>query len=88
MADIYNGVVTAQWVDASTLATFGDGDYLIQNQGSDFLVAAVADSAPEGTEGTLIPNLMQAHYKVGDGSLYLRAFSGQCLINISESAAE
>ena len=89
MADIYNGRLTNQWVDASTLATFTEGnDYLIQNQGSDFLVAAVAASEPNDNEGTIVPNLMQAHYKADSNTLYLKAFSRECVINISEIAAE
>ena len=90
MADVYCGSIDKNWVDASTLVTFGDGDYLIQNRGAKMLLAHVGSSAPADSDldGVVIPYLMQAHYKASDGSLYLKSPDGSCLINISEAATE
>lgn len=89
MADVYNGIVGNDWVDASTLVTFDEGkDYLIQNQGGGILIAAVGSTAPAGKRGTFIPVMAQAHYKAGDGNLFLKAHAASCSINISEAAAE
>ncbi len=86
MADVYNGIIGNDWVDASTLVAFDEGkDYLIQNQGGGILIAAVGSTAPEGKRGTFIPVMVQAHYKTSDGNLYLKAHAASCSINISEA---
>lgn len=86
MADVYYGQIDLDWVDASTLVTFSsDTEYLIQNRGSGMLLACVADSEPTEDEGTIVPYLMQAHYKVGSGSLYLKSTDKKTYINISEA---
>lgn len=88
MANIAVEDLTTTWVDLDTKDSLqADGEYLIQNRGSDFCLAYVGASAPQAgdIDGVLIPNLMQVHYKKGIGTLYVRAYSGTCSINISEA---
>ena len=86
MADIYFGEIDTNWVDASTLATFtSDKEYLIQNRGSHMLLAYVGAAEPTEDEGTIVPYLMQAHYKAGEDSLFLKATDVKTTINISEA---
>lgn len=88
MTDIALEQLTTTWVDLDTKDSLvADTDYLIQNRGADFCLAYVGTSAPQAgdVDGVLIPNLMQVHYKKGTGTLYVRAYSGTCSINVSEA---
>ena len=88
MADLYNGIVDTEWVDASTLATFtSDNDYFIQNQGLSEVQVYVGTDTPTDTtrEGTIIPVMYQAHFKKGTSDIYIRAKLGTARINISEA---
>lgn len=88
MTDISLENLTTTWVDLDTKCSLQtDGEYLIQNRGADFCLAHVATTAPQAgdVEGVLVPNLMQIHYKKGSGTLYVRAYSGTCSINVAEA---
>ena len=60
-------------------------EYLIQNRGSDALVALEAASTPaeDNPAGTMIYPTDVAVYKKGDQNLYLRSFNQNCSINVT-----
>ena len=89
MADIYNDEIGVEWVNISNTVTFQDDtDYFIQNQGNSLLQAYTGETTPDVNTklGVKIPPMMQGHYKVSDGELYLKGVQGPCRVNISEAA--
>ena len=87
MAQIKFEKLTKTWKPfAEIVGTVGDNEYIIQNRGSDTLVALEASATPnaDAPDGIMIlPNDI-AVYQKGDQNLYLRAFNVGCSINVTE----
>jgi hypothetical protein len=87
MAQIKFEKLTKTWKPfAEIVGTVGTKEYIIQNRGSDTLVALEAGTTPsaDAPDGIMIlPNDI-AVYQKGDQNLYLRAFNVGCSINVTE----
>ena len=87
MAQIGFTQLTREWKPfADIVADIGTKEYIIQNRGSDTLVALEADSTPAANNyaGVLILPNDCAVYVKGEQDLYLRAFNQNCSINVTE----
>lgn len=76
-----------EWTDINDIATIEDDvTYFIQNRGADMLVALEANDVPDKDMAgvTVLPHI-QAIYKKGVQTLYLRAFNKSCTIDITKA---
>lgn len=77
--------LTTEWVALSTITTVEDNtNYYIQNRGGGILIGLESSSTPTATKGGILVRPFEvAKYKKGTQNLYLRAYSGQCEVNIT-----
>lgn len=84
MAQIDFENLTTDWVAFTDITTPADDtDYFIQNRGPDNLLAVESASEPSSLDGVLVQPYKTLVYKKGTDTLYLRAYSSNCAINIS-----
>ena len=84
MAQVSLNTLTNKWVAFTTITTPADDtNYYIQNRGSDFLVAAESASEPTDAIGVMVKPFETLVYKKGTNTLYLRAYTTVCTINVS-----
>ena len=82
MSQIASLSLNTTWKPFSEIITPEDDvNYYIQNRGSDFLIACEGD--PQSDEGIFVKPYELLKYKKGSQSLYLRASSSNCTINVS-----
>ena len=76
--------LSGEWVALSDIITVDDdGTYYIQNRGSDILLAQESASEPTDSNGVLVKPFEVLKYQKGTGSLYLKAYTEVCTINIT-----
>lgn len=77
--------LTTQWIAFSDIVIPEEGvTYMIQNRGSNILIAYESDVEPEeeNNEGVLVIPYEDIKY-TAENELYLRAYNDVCSINIS-----
>ena len=73
-----------KWVAFTDITTpDADTTYYIQNRGPDVLLAVEASAEPTTVDGVLVQPYKTLNYKKGTQTLYLRAYSSNCAINVS-----
>ena len=84
--------ITNEWIAFSEIVgTVSESTtYYIQSRGADMILALESDSLPENETdaGTTILPHVQAIYKKDTQDLYLRAFSGNCAVNVTAVTGE
>lgn len=84
----FKGNLTKEWTSFAEIVGTVDAtaEYIIQNRGTDVLVALEATSTPEqdNQAGVLIYPTDIAVYIKGEQNLYLRSFNNNCSINITK----
>ena len=76
--------ISNEWVVLSDIITVDDdGTYYIQNRGSDMLLACEGGEKPTESTGVLVKPFEVLKYKKNGGSLYLKAYTKLCTINIT-----
>lgn len=84
MAQIALETLTTTWTEFSDIQTPEDDVvYWIQNRGANFLIACESSEEPTGEEGTFVEPYETLKYVKGSKTLYLRASSGTCTINVA-----
>lgn len=79
--------LTKAWSALSDIITVdADKTYYIQNRGSDMLLACEGATEPTDADGVLVRPFEVLKYKKGTGSLYVKAYTATCSINISSEA--
>lgn len=77
------------WVSLESIVALDSStEYYLQNRGDDVLVACEADSEPQDNEGVLILPYKTFNYKKGAQNLYLKSFSANCTVNISDESSD
>lgn len=91
MAQVGIKKLTTEWTAFTDITTPEDDvEYFIQNRGPDRLLAVESTEAPTTLAGTLIyptPQDKGAKYKKGNNPLWLRSFSTNCSINVTDNTA-
>lgn len=81
--------LSGEWVALSDIITVDDdGTYYIQNRGSDMLLACEGGEKPTESTGVLVKPFEVLKYKKNGGSLYLKAYTKLCTINITSDKAQ
>lgn len=76
--------LTNTWKALSDIITVdADTTYYIQNRGSDMLLACEGAAEPTDSVGILVKPFGALKYKKGTDTLYVRAYTTSCFINIS-----
>jgi len=79
--------LTKEWSVLSDIITVdADKTYYIQNRGSDMLLACEGAAEPNDAVGVLVRPFEVLKYKKGTGSLYVKAYTTTCTINITSEA--
>lgn len=76
--------LSREWVALSDIIKVDDDStYYIQNRGSDMLLACEGGEEPTESTGVLVKPFEVLKYKKNGGSLYLKAYTATCTINIT-----
>lgn len=85
MAQIGMVKLDATWKPFTDITTPTSDMYFIQNRGQGTLLAQESASTPTTNAGVIVKPDKVLSYKAGSDTLYLKAVSGACVINVTKA---
>jgi len=85
MSQIGFETLTEEWTPITDIETpVQDRTYFIQNRGPGLLLAQEAAAEPTTEAGIIVEPFKMLKYVAGTDTLYLRALSGKCAVNVTD----